>query len=330
MNWMLMKEFLEQNKSIYTNLNLSQIIHFINVLVNCKLRSKDYIRQRYEERERNFEKTIGFLTSLGLVRSSNKTIHLLVDQEENNFHRQAQFKQTIISKLLRNESQYKTELLRYLRLFKIQNGQPVFQPNARKRNKYSFLRNLLMELGLISYYRDSDYYVLDKQYLSLYALLQKSGQIIISPSQFEIHRQQKESLGIAAEKRILEFEKERVGSHFCNEVTHVATTNVAAGYDISSITFIPEGSTIPRYIEVKAVPHNSHSFYWSKNERKVAEVFRSWYFLYLLPFDKKRGFQINDLRIVKDPIESILGSTGAWVVEDDVLYCFLKKEKRSK
>jgi hypothetical protein len=119
------------------------------------------------------------------------------------------------------------------------------------------------------------------------------------------------------------YEKDRVGPQYEDHVIHVALKNEAAGYDIKSISVIPGDRCELRYIEVKAVPFDTYQFFWTGNERKVAELLKGNYFLYLLPVNHDRVFSLDGLKIIQDPIDVILDSPETWNVEADLIRCSL-------
>ncbi len=80
---------------------------------------------------------------------------------------------------------------------------------------------------------------------------------------------------------------------------------------------------LPRYIEVKAVPAKNLRFYWTANEVGVAEVFGSWYYLYLLPVDRHGVFCTERLQIIADPHSVVLKPSSDWLVESNILQCSL-------
>ena len=131
----------------------------------------------------------------------------------------------------------------------------------------------------------------------------------------------RELLGTAAEELILEYERERVGVEYQQEVQHIAVVDTAAGYDIKSVTLEQSGRHIPRYIEVKAVPRISLRFYWTRNEVLTSQKFGEWYYLYLLPVGGNGQFIMEELTIVQNPATNVLVQLDRWEVEPEVLQC---------
>jgi hypothetical protein len=131
----------------------------------------------------------------------------------------------------------------------------------------------------------------------------------------------RETLGLAAEESVVVYEKKRVGPRYEKNVVHVSLRNASAGYDIKSVTQIMEDAIAPRYIEVKAVSPSTFMFYWTYNERRVAELFGKHYYLYLLPIDKRLGFKLDELKIIQNPLSTIMDVDSEWQVDMDVICC---------
>ena len=105
---------------------------------------------------------------------------------------------------------------------------------------------------------------------------------------------------------------------------HVAEADAAAGYDIESVTVLSGSTTVPRLIEVKAVPAGNLRFYWSSNEVATARRFGSWYYLYLLPVRAEGRLDTDRLVTLEDPYQTVVRDGGDWRVEPDVLRCEMK------
>ena len=118
------------------------------------------------------------------------------------------------------------------------------------------------------------------------------------------------------------------GQNLAGEVTHVALTNVAAGYDIRSVTADQGSGRVPRYIEVMAVSPNTFTFYWSQREVDVAQGARTA-LLSLPPACRSaRGFDLAWLKMVADPHAVVLGSSSQWIVESNVRKCGMAADDR--
>jgi hypothetical protein len=130
-------------------------------------------------------------------------------------------------------------------------------------------------------------------------------------------------MGLAAERVVVEYERDRLGPEFASRVEHVALSNAAAGFDVQSVTLQSSCDILPRFIEVKAVSPTDYRFYWSANEMVVARTFGSWYYLYLLPIGSDGRPRRELLRMICDPHNTVLACPDQWSVETNVVQCRL-------
>ncbi len=114
--------------------------------------------------------------------------------------------------------------------------------------------------------------------------------------------------------------KNRVGERWVYKVEHVAAGTPFACYDIKSVT-VSGSDTVPRYIEVKAVPPYSYQFYWTRSEVETAQLLREKYFLYLLPVTISGGFDLKKILVVNDPYTSVYQNSETWQIEENVIVC---------
>ena len=121
----------------------------------------------------------------------------------------------------------------------------------------------------------------------------------------------------------MEFERERVGAEYANQVIRVSSRNTSAGFDIQSVSVQSDGRALPRFIEVKAVSPRSFLFYWSKREMSVARTLSEWYYLYLLPVSQGDEFDPDRLKMIADPYEAVIQGSS-WATEPDGFECKLK------
>jgi len=118
---------------------------------------------------------------------------------------------------------------------------------------------------------------------------------------------QQELNGEEAEKFVLDFENRRLNKK--DGIQWIASYDVGAGYDILSFHHADD-QKLNRFIEVKSYSGERPYFYWSKNERQVAEEKKMNYMLYLINRDKvyQNGYEPE---IITDPVRNILES-DAW------------------
>lgn len=132
-------------------------------------------------------------------------------------------------------------------------------------------------------------------------------------SQEELLRtlQKQQEDGEKGEIYVVEYEKRRLKRENMSP-KRISTIDAGAGYDILSY----QGTNslqYDRYIEVKSFRGNPH-FYWSSNEKSVAEALGNNYFLYLVDLDslEKNATEYVPF-IISNPAEELFGSQ--WLIE---------------
>ncbi len=317
-----MRESLTNKFDAFQGLEWHNVLELLEVLQGNKYNKKDYIKQRYSSQASNFSETLAFAVSLGAIQEENGRVRSLKIFQSSN---EAKIHDWFIKRILKRRSRYRTRIFQYLRLFCITDGQPTYCPPSVSRHKDSHVRNVLMELGIVSYDEKHDSYQISNQYFDHYALACDSAKIK-KPETLRASIRSRELIGLAAEKAVMLFEQSRLGSNFANRVKHVALQNSSAGYDIRSVTIEDGGVIIPRYIEVKAVSFSSFQFHWTRNEVHVARQLADWYFLYLIPVKGHSRFISREIKIIANPHSVVLRTPGTWLVEPDVLLCCLREE----
>ena len=105
-------------------------------------------------------------------------------------------------------------------------------------------------------------------------------------------------------------------------------SDVGAGYDIKSFknVFDKNNKPISIFIEVKVVPIWNYEFYWTKNEIEKAKKYKNKYFLYLLPVKNRNEFDIDNLRIIKNPFNNVYKNNREWLgLEELMSFSLIKK-----
>jgi hypothetical protein len=321
-----MKDYLTNSKKAFESLQLRNIMHLLSVVRETRLTTKPLVKKRYTEQATDFDATLSFLIEIGgLIEDDDKLKinHVLADQSK-----QMNVKEItahIFERILMKKSAYRTELFSYFNQFKLVNGHIEYQPNTLQRTKFSNIRNFLMESGVINYNADSVQYVVAPQYINIYAKAIEADSSY-TPYKLKQKLQNADKVGLAAEKAVLKYEKERVGPDLEKYIEHISIKNVSAGYDIKSVTQIGSNELDPRYIEVKAVSPTLYKFFWTSNEMRVAEILRKNYYLYLLPVAGHLSFSLFDIKIIPDPFSEIILSSNSWDIETNVVCCTLTSE----
>lgn len=305
--------------SPFERLKWGHVLELLTLLGKSTYTESDHIRRRYRDGAAFYDETLAFASAMGLVREDEG--QLRASQTLARWKKEEMTSRTI-DILFGCRTRYRDLLLEYLAEFHVEGGQVVHRPTLVTRQLYSAERNFLMELGIVSYTSLDNFYSLGPDYLSLLVVAVEESKRQ-HPSRAASDRQRKDGIGLAAERAVIKYEKERLGAELANEIRHVALRNCAAGYDVRSVTCGKHGKRIPRCIEVKAVSPERFEFFWTKNEVRSAQTFRGWYFLYLLPIGAGGLPLIADMKILRDPCAEVLSPESAWQVEPSVFKCSL-------
>ena len=318
-----MRDSLESKASPFDGLHRQQISVLLRLLEESELAEMEYIKRRYGEVAPEFDITLHFLTTVGAVLNDDGNLAIAPELRAS-LERVplGDLVPMLLDLTLRSENRFRSELLAYLKRYRVVEGRAVHRPSVEHRSAESGVRNFLMELGIVAYDSRATHYVLSAEHSFLYAQARGAFRVV-PPMVLERNQREKHDLGLAAEIAVLSCERRRLGVELADRIDHVSLRNAAAGYDIQSLSVIARDTHVPRFIEVKAVPAATFRFYWTSNEIDVAKQFGSWYYLYLLPVDRSGVFDLESLRIIRDPHSAVLGSASDWITETGVTLCRL-------
>jgi hypothetical protein len=258
----------------FNRISVKQILVFSETINELSVLQKELIEKRYLENAENFDKTLEFLKQLDLIDiKENRVIPepdfkpLLVDLKkcQNQYLLIQQF---IIEVFINRKNLFSKYTSEFISKFCLLNEKYQFKPNTLERLKYSDLRNFLIDLGFI--YLDlnengENRYVISDDYLYNYIGFKESYEV--SLDEFEKIMEKKKEIGVAAELKIIQYEKNRLSEfpYLIEKIEHISIKDVTAGYDIKSFEgkFDDNNNPIPRYIEVKAVS------YWDYKLKKL-------------------------------------------------------------
>jgi hypothetical protein len=197
----------------------------------------------------------------------------------------------------------------FLKHFNLGDDQFEFKPNRSfQRLGFSGIRNFLMDVDVIRLDLDTMTYIVnDDYYEDVKRIIVERG---ITPEELIKLNHKNQEIGLKAELQIIEYEKERLFASpwLVAKIEHVAINNVLLGYDIKSYEGMLAESDNVRLIEVKAVSLSDYGFNWTRNEMEASKTKGDQYYLYLLPVLNKNEFNIEKLKIIRDPYRNILNS----------------------
>lgn len=191
------------------------------------------------------------------------------------------------------------------------NQDTFYIKNHYIKNKFFPIRNLLLSVGfllkdspiILSVHKSFNKIFWDlviKNYSSLIKRRQKKK---LSLDQLKIIQTKQEEAGREAELFVLRYEQQRLNGHpLYNSIERISDDFVNAGYDIISFNN-KESISHNRFIEVKSFI-GEISFYWSRNEKDVAETLGDKYYLYLIERNKMQEKDYSPL-IIQNPFTKL-------------------------
>lgn len=292
-----------------------------DVLQTSDLTHVDFIKRKYENLAVDYQLSISFFELFGLVSVKDNKINLkkkfLNAISDSPSVDAGKFKLVIIDGLL-SASTHSLAIAEFLGLFDRVGSDMVLRLTTDERLRYSDLRNLSVELGLINYDSNTDTYVVAHNFIEKVddAVEQVNKHALSAKRLAEILANQ-EIIGAEAELCVIGYERERLVSDpgLVTAIEHKALVDVAAGYDVLSWEI---GTNTERFIEVKAVSINDYGFMWTINEIDCAKRLGKRYFLYLLPVIGAGKFDLTKLNMVQDPFNNVFMNEKEWTKHEKV------------
>jgi len=254
--------------------SLKGILVFFDLLGKINQRETKYFKQQYLQDAENFEDCVDLLISINLISipsgnivpSSQLTRFLIKQPTEN------EIKEFLLMVIL---SKRDLSIWAYLKNFSMINGKFIFEPQISENLLFSDIRNLLIELELISFNSKENYYEITEKHTPLFIDILK--EYSISPERLKKIIEEQDRIGKYAELEIVSYEKSR-------------------------------------FIEVKAIPYLETRFYLTRNELETSRKYGENYYLYLLPVKGENKFDIANLIIIQDP-SNVLFNNKNWIIE---------------
>lgn len=310
-------------KTVFENLTKRRIRTLIEIQVSTKSKDFSFVKKKYLENENDFDSLFDYLKDIGLCNRQKDKIVFTQNQIIKDFSNEDKLNSFLIEKTLNDKSSFSDYVLNYLQNFNSENDSFVYNPLIEERLKDSGLRNFLIDIDLIYYNRTNNSYIINNKYLHLFTKQIETK--ALSPKNLNSILKEQEKIGFLAELEILKYEKKRLTDYpnLSNNIEHISKIDVNSGFDIKSW----ETDKKERYIEVKAVSKFDFKFHWSRNEIEKAKSFKNQYYLYLLPIITTNKFDLNSIRIIKNPYKKIFSKSSKWKNQVEQYSCW--KENRS-
>lgn len=173
-------------------------------------------------------------------------------------------------------------------------------------------RNFLYEIGCFS--KNGTYFsIVNKKLLDRIEKGIANEKKKLSQEELLLKLKKQQEDGDTGEIFVLEYETKRLSSHQ-RIPKRISSIDVSAGYDILSY-HNSNSQEYDRYIEVKSYRGKPH-FYWSANEKKVAEALGENYYLYLVDLSEMEQNRENYMpTIISNPAETLCSEE--WMIEPD-------------
>lgn len=300
-------------KKPFEKIKLSQLHILCNTIADAEVRNLGNIKRKYLEKGLSFDETLSLLEDLKIVKTNSS--ELILSKTFSSTHDSLEeFKRKFCPVLFSANGNVSDELTNFLLNFQTENGKTFFKATELQKIKFSDTRNLLLELEFISAGADVATYFINPDFADLFVT--QFSKLKLSPESLKRKQAENESIGLMAEKAVIQFEVTRLAaiSVLQNEIEHTSLVNVLSGYDIKSFEDYLDSNSkrIDRFIEVKAVSVDDYKFYWSKTEIQIAKVFGEKYYLYLLPVGANNTFAFDKMIIKRNPFKSLYSNEQEW------------------
>src|SRR5690606_5300892 len=220
-------------KKPFDKIKLSQLHTLCNTLADTQVRQISNIKRKYLECAVSFDETLSLLEYLRIVKKNSN--ELFISKRFSLTHDSVEdFKKKFLPVLFSANGDISNELRNFLVNFQSDNNQTFFKATELEKIKFSDTRNLLLELEFISASADNTTYFVNPAFADLF--VKQFSRKKLSPESLKRKQTENESIGLTAEKAVIDFEIKRLTeiSFDTKEIEHTAQENVLAGYDIKS------------------------------------------------------------------------------------------------
>jgi len=266
----------------------------------------------------DYKKHVEICKSLDLIKEDNGNLVLTDDGKEyyNSIFTETngekiidvitdELKNKIIRKIIEKKEFLENEFDKSTVNIETKNGEPYFMMlTSTKKKMNQNVIELLKELGLLSYQKEK-YEISSK----ISDKVKKTNRKPMSEKELHELLTQQQKTGREAEDATIDSERKRLRDMGVEEVilkriSRRSEKNVSAGYDIDSFEGSKIGIKHDRFIEVKGTTSSHPIFYWSENEREVAQKLGERYFIYIWTNVGKVNQKLSS--IIKNPYHEIV------------------------
>ena len=159
--------------SAFDGVTLRAVVELVGSTQVSSLGTEEQIAKVFSRHAEGFNPTLNFCRCLGLVKSSGDSVLRVADEVPE--PRTDDFSEYLCCRLLRTGNRYRSEAYRFLRRFKVTNGEVCYASPAQTRSQERATRNFLMELKLVFYRADRGEHVLSGQHVWVYSAARDSA-----------------------------------------------------------------------------------------------------------------------------------------------------------
>ncbi len=149
----------------FNKIQLQEITVFFQSVITTKDKRSDFIKSVYQRQAQHFEDVYELLITQKLVKESDNKVQLTRKANKfvnNNRINKTSLKNELITNLTNSKTDISDYVNSYLSLFKKVNNVYYHNPTLASRIETSGIRNLFIELEVISYNSEKRYYLLRK------------------------------------------------------------------------------------------------------------------------------------------------------------------------
>ena len=297
----------------YEGLSSRNVFLLLELVGKLEMRETKHVEAEFVEQGEQYEKTLNFALSVGLVQSKRDGLVLRASMPLLQDAREA----WLVRRLCRLNSTYRRAVFAYVRRFTGTDGVLEYRPIETERSREAPVRNFLMDLGVVEEQGNATYSLRPK-FFRLYGLASAVG--TMAPERLRRVLAAREEAGKEAENYVLNYELRRLGKAWREHIDHVAARDVSAGYDIESVTLNDGEQPRARFIEVKSFSGREMEFFWSSHEVGVARAFGEAYYVYLVRRRRGGAFTDEGLTIIPNAYRALF-ENAEWTIESSVFQC---------
>ena len=295
----------DRNKSVMEGVSLESAQVLVELIGDNSTLEKKLLKRRFNERARGFDETLKFMEGMQVLEESAREIRRarsLDSMQEALRAGGRKFNECITRLGVGSATRYGREIRGVLKAFRLEEGQARLGSKDLRGELYA-ARNILLEAGAMQLNREAGTYTINNWFYREFVRARYAHGT--KPEKLDDVVSKQAEIGLAAELRVFEYERETVGRRDAANVVHISLENTNAGFDIASTRREKETDQLRiRMIEVKAVSPIRCTFTLTRNEVCVATENKDTYFLYLVPIIEGEP-DVTRMDMIQNPVKEL-------------------------